>query len=57
MENIKFNSRSGLTILLEAERIPCQPTFTAVPIFYCFRPTSFFTFRRICAYMHISDCV
>jgi hypothetical protein len=50
------DSRSGLTNLLEAERIPWHPAFIAVPFVYCFRPTSFFIFQRICVYMHTSVC-
>ena len=48
--------RSGLTNILEVEKIPWHQAFTAVPNFYCFRPTSSFIFRRMYAYMHISNC-
>ena len=43
----------------KAERFPWHAAFTAVPIFYLFRPTSIPKLWRICLYIavHISDCV
>jgi hypothetical protein len=40
-----------------AERFPWHATFTAIPIFYFFYPTSVSILWRICVYTHISDCV
>jgi len=45
----------------QAEKFPCHAALTAVSIsfffFFFFYPTSFSVLRRICAYIHVPDCV
>jgi len=51
-------SITGLSNLWDTQRFPWHMAFTAVPIScYFFRPTNVSILWRICAYIHISDCV